>query len=70
MPLKIAHINRVIVDQGQPPNPGTGEILQGRRANPAAADQHDMRLRQGNLPDSADFGQHDMASETVQAVGR
>lgn len=66
--LQVAGIDHIVIDQRQPPDSRSGEVLQRGRTNPPAADQHDMRLRQRHLPCPAHFGQHDVAGKTVEAV--
>ena len=66
--LEIAGIDTVVIDQGQFSDPRTGEILQGRAADTAKPDQHEMLFRQGDLPRAADFRQHDMPREAVKPV--
>lgn len=65
--LKIARIDHIIVDQCQPTNSCCRQILQRGRADPTAADQHDMALRQCNLPRPAYFGQDDVTGKAVKA---
>ena len=67
--LEVGRIDLVVINQRQLPDPRRGEILQRRRSDPAQPDQHHMRLGQRELPGAADLGQHDMARETVEAVG-
>ena len=68
--LEVGLVDRVAVDQRQPPDPGARQVLQRRAADPATADQNDMRLGERDLAGAADLGQDDMAGETVQAFGR
>ncbi len=68
--LQIAGLDHIVVDQGQPPDPGSGEVLQRRRADPAKPDQRDMRISQRYLPRATDFGQDDVAGKAVETGGR
>ena len=65
--LEIAGIDTVVIDQGQFPDPRTGEILQGRAADTAKSDQHEMLFREGDLPRTADFRQDDVARKAIEA---
>ena len=65
--LEIAGIDTVIIDQGQFSDPRTGEILQGRTADTAEPDQHEMFFRQSDLPRAADFRQDDVARKAIEA---
>src|SRR5690606_17565712 len=68
--LQVARVDRVVVDQYQRPDPGAREVLQRRRADPPDADEDDRRARQRGLAGPADLGQHDVAGEAGEAVGR
>ena len=69
VPAQVGGIDAVVVDQHERADARAGEILQRRRADPAEADEHHLGPRQRRLPGAADLGQHDMAGETVEAVG-
>jgi len=66
--LQIARIDDVIVNEGKAPNPGACEILQRGRANPAKPDDRYVLASERNLTRAADFGQHNMAGKTVEAL--
>ena len=44
------------------PDAGRGQVQRRRRAEPARADQHDLRVEQLALADPADLGQDDVAA--------
>src|SRR5438132_4870755 len=66
LPLKIVERDRVIIDHPQGADPGSGEILDGRRTDPARADHDHCRLQQFALPLAADLPEDDMAGVTVE----
>jgi hypothetical protein len=68
LPLQVAHVDRVVIDQHQCADTRAGEVLQGWRADPAEPDQRDTGPRQRRLPRAADLGQHDMAGKALEAI--
>ena len=56
--------DRVVIDDAERADPGRGEILDERRAEPAGADDQHPRRLQLLLPRPADIGEHDMAGVT------
>ena len=66
--LEIGQIDRIVIDEGEAPDPGPGQILQPRRADAAQPHQHDMRSCKPRLPRPANLGQDDVAGKTVEAV--
>ncbi len=61
LPVQIGERDLVVVDDGERPDAGAGEILQRRRAEPARADDENPRRLQLLLPRSADAAQDDLA---------
>lgn len=61
--LEVAGLDNVVVDQGELANAGCGQILDGRAADTAAADEDDMGLADRDLACAADLRKDDVAGE-------
>jgi hypothetical protein len=71
LPLKIAEIDYVVIDQPKPPDSGRGEILNERRADPAGADHRDVGGKQGLLALASNFPQDNVPRVAIElGVGR
>jgi hypothetical protein len=66
LPLKIRTADDIIINHAQPPYASGGKILDRRAANPARANDKDMRIKKSNLPCPANLPQDNMASVTVK----
>ena len=64
--LEIGKIDRVVIDDDQPPNPGCRQILDGRAANTACANNRNRCRLQPHLPRATNLAQHDVAGVAVQ----
>ena len=58
--VEVRQLDRVVVDDRQPPDAGAGERRQRRAADRARADQRDARRLQFALPRPADLRQDDL----------
>jgi hypothetical protein len=66
LPLKIGTADDIIIDHAQTTNASGGKILDRRAANPARADNQEMRIQQANLPCPANLLQDDMAGIAIK----
>ena len=63
--MEVGLLDRVVIDDRQPPDAGAAEILQHRAAEPAGADHQHRRRGEPRLPGRADLGQHRLAGVAV-----
>ncbi len=68
LPLKIAEVDGILVDEPDRPDPGRGEVHHRGRSEPAGADAKDPRSLQSALPVEADVRQREMPAVTHQLV--
>ena len=62
LPLQVAEVDDVEVDEAERADAGRGEIERRRRAEPARADAQHARRLQPPLPFLADFGQQQVTA--------
>lgn len=66
LPLKIGAADGIIINHAQMANTRRRQILNRRTANPARADDEDMRTKQAQLPCPANLPQDDMAGIAIK----
>lgn len=66
--LQIAGFDHIGINERQRADTRSGEVLDGRAADAAAADDGDMRAGERDLASAADFGKDDVAGEAIEAV--
>src|SRR5262245_6278912 len=66
LPLQVRQRDRIVVDDAERAHPGSREIHERRRAEPAGADDQDTRALERGLTRSADFVQYDVAGVTFE----
>ena len=68
LPLKIAEVDGILVDEPDRPDSGRGEVHHRGRSETAGADAEDPRSLQPALPVEADVRQREMPAVTHQLV--
>ena len=63
--LQVGGVDDVVVDEADGPDPGRGQVERGRRAEPAGAEQQDLRVQQLELAVDPDLGQQGVARVAV-----
>jgi len=63
--MQVRLLDRVVIDDREPPDAGAGEILQNRAAEAARADHQHRRGGETRLPCRTDLGQHGLAGVAV-----
>jgi len=70
LPLQIAQLNQIAIDQAHEPHTGANQQLGQRRAQRAAADQQHARLAEATLALGADLRQNALAIISVGLIHR
>ena len=68
--LEVRDVDDVVVDDPERADAGGGEVERGRRAEPAGAEQQDLRVEQLLLALGADLGQQQVAAVALALLGR
>ena len=68
LPLKIAEVDGILVDEPDRPHSGRGEVHNRGRSETAGADAEDPRRLEPALPVEADVRQREMPAVTHQLV--
>jgi hypothetical protein len=69
-PLQVAHVDHIVVDDPQRPNPGSRQVQGGRRSKPTGADEEHPRVEQFGLTGLTHFRQQEMATVAIELLRR
>ena len=68
--LEVRQVDDVVVDDADRADARGGEVQRGRRAEPAGAEQQDLRVEQLLLALGADLGHEHVAAVALALLGR
>src|SRR4051812_16523905 len=70
LPLKVAEVDDVEIDDADSADPGRGEVHRSGRAEPARADAEDAAGFQATLPVHSDFRHDEMPAVSLHLILR